>query len=204
VSKRKHYNARYGSAGRWFLRSLATFQTLQEGITISRLVRDHEPSLENESVRLIASNNEQLGILPIGEARTRAKAVGMDLVLVSDETTPPVCRLMNFGKAQYEKKRQLREQRKKNHVHRNKEIKFHVNIDPHDYSFKVTHIKQFLDKGHRVKVSLFYRGRENAHREKGMELMKQIIVDIADLATVENPPRMVGRNLSMLLSPTKH
>jgi translation initiation factor IF-3 len=155
-------------------------------------------------VRLIASNNEQLGILPIGDARIRAKAVGLDLVLVSDQTNPPVCRLMNFGKHQYEKKRQLRDQRKKHHVHRNKEIKFHVNIDPHDYKFKVEHIKQFLAKGHRVKVSLFYRGRENAHREKGMELMKQVIVDIGEFATIENPPRMVGRNLSMLLSPAKH
>jgi translation initiation factor IF-3 len=176
----------------------------QEGFTISRLVREHDPFLENKSVRLIASNNEQLGILPIAQARLRAKAVGLDLVLVSDQTTPPVCRLMNFGKHQYEKKRQLRDQRKKHHVHRNKEIKFHVNIDPHDYSFKVAHIKQFLEKGHRVKVSLFYRGRENAHREKGMELMKQVVEDIGELANVENPPRMQGRNLAMLLSPAKH
>ena len=111
---------------------------------------------------------------------------------------------MNYGKHQYEKKRQLRDQRKKHHVHRNKEIKFHVNIDPHDYNFKVAHIKQFLEKGHRVKVSLFYRGRENAHREKGMELMKKVIEDIGESAHVENPPRMQGRNLAMLLSPAKN
>lgn len=161
-----------------------------------------DPDLRSKSVRLVDDEGNQL-IVQVPEALRRAQDAGLDLVLVADNPDNPVCKLMNFGKFQYQRKRQLRDQKKKQHVHRNKEIKFHANIDPHDYNFKVEHIRQFLQKGHRVKVSLFFRGREMARRERGMELMKRVVEDLGPLASVESEAKMVGKNVSMLLAPNK-
>ncbi len=161
-----------------------------------------EDAHSGKSVRLVCEDGEQI-ILEVPEALRRAKDAGLDLVVVAENADIPVCKLMNFGKFQYQRKRQLRDQKKKQHVHRNKEIKFHANIDPHDYDFKVGHIRAFLEKGHRVKVSLFFRGREMARRDRGMELMQNVVDDLNTLATVENEPRMVGKNVSMLLAPNK-
>lgn len=125
----------------------------------------------------------------------------MDLVLVADRATPPVCRIMNFGKRQYEQKRKMRDQKKKQVTQKNKEIKFHANIDQHDYDIKLNRIIAFLKKGNRVKVSLFFRGREVTHREIGMQLMERIAEEIALYGISENRPRMIGRSIVMFLNP---
>lgn len=157
--------------------------------------------MRGKEVRLIGPNNDQLGIVTIEEALKQAAAEGLDLVLVADNATPAVCRIMNFGKHIYEQNKREREHKKKQVTHKNKEVKFRANIDPHDYSIKVTHILEFLEKGNRVKVSLQFRGREMAHREIGMELMQKVIVDCAGKALVDLPPRMQGRTITMQLSP---
>ncbi len=125
-------------------------------------------------------------------------------MLVADDSDPPVCRIMNFGKYRYERKRRGREQKKKQASHKSKEIKFHANIDPHDYGIKLNHIRGFLEKGHKVKVSLFFRGREMRNTEHGMELMTKVVKDIADIGMAEAQPRRVGRNIGMYLSPLSH
>ncbi len=152
-------------------------------------------------MRLIDAENNQLGIVPLDKALAVAEQAGYDLVVVADNADPAVCRLMNYGKFAYEKKRREREQKRKQATQKNKEVKFHANIDPHDYEIKCKHILDFLEKGYRVKVSLFFRGREMAHREIGMELLDKIIEETKEVATVESRPRMQGRILSMNLTP---
>jgi translation initiation factor IF-3 len=173
-------------------------------VQISRIVRENDPAIKGREVRLIDADNQQAGILPLDKAFAKAADSAMDLVLVSDQTDPPVCRIMNFGKFLYERKRRARDQRKKQTTQKNKEIKFHANIDPHDYQIKVERILQFLGKGFRVKVSLFFRGREMARREKGLELMDRVANAIKATGTAESRPRMIGRSLTMMITPGTH
>ena len=137
------------------------------------------------------------------DARELADQKGFDLVLVAENAVPPVCRIMNYGKFVYERNKRGRDQRKKQIKtgSKSKEIKFHANIDPHDYAIKVNHIRSFLQKGFKVKVSLFFRGREVRNKEIGMELMNKIGKDIEDVGTMESAPRLVGRNVGMYLAP---
>ena len=123
--------------------------------------------------------------------------------MVADQSDPPVCRIMNYGKFVYEKNKRGRDQKKKQvkTSSKSKEIKFHANIDIHDYNIKVNHIKGFLKKGFKVKVSLFFRGREMRNKDQGLDLMKRIGEDIGDLGTMESAPRLVGRNMGMHLAP---
>jgi translation initiation factor IF-3 len=159
--------------------------------------------LRGKQVRLIANDNEQVGIVPLDEALARAEESGLDLVEVAPNATPPVCRIMNFGKFQYTESRKQRQGRKKGQQHKLKEIKFHPNIDKHDYETKLGHAIAFLEKGYKVKVSMFFRGREMAHRELGMELMKRVCQDVAEHASIETPARMQGRSIIMFLAPGK-
>lgn len=121
--------------------------------------------------------------------------------MVAEQGNPPVCRLMDFKKKQYEAKRAQREAKKKQTVQKVKEVKFHANIDTHDFNIKVKHIQNFLGKGHKVKVSLFLRGREMGFQDKAMNLMLQIIEVIGEDCTVDAQPKMVKRNIGMVLSP---
>ncbi len=157
--------------------------------------------MRGKNIRLIDENNEQLGIVPIQEGFNRAKEAGLDLVAVAEKANPMVCRLMDYGKFRYEEKRKRKEQRKKQHVQKNKEIKFHVNTEKHDFDLKVKHILEFLEKGYKVRLSLFFRGREMAHRNLGMEKMKEVLEIIGDRAHVDSPPKMSGRMVSAQLSP---
>jgi translation initiation factor IF-3 len=122
-------------------------------------------------------------------------------VEIASKADPPVCRLMDYGKFQYQESKRQREARKKQHQHKVKEIKFHPNIDKHDYQTKLNHLIAFLEKGDKVKVSMFFRGREMAHAELGMELMQRVLEDVKEVATVDAPPRRSGRVISMMLSP---
>ncbi len=142
-----------------------------------------------------------LGVIPTREAMKLAQQKGLDLVEVSPNAEPPVCRIMDFGKFRYDESLKERQARKKAHRHSLKEIKFHANVAEHDYEYKVNHIREFLDKGHKVKVSLQFRGRENAHRELGFELIGRVIKELGETCVVESQPRMMGRTLMGILSP---
>ena len=175
---------------------------MREERPIPRLIEKNDKILNGE-VRLIDVNNDQLGIMPAEEALAKAQERGADLVLVAEQLVPPVCRIMNFGKHVYEKKKLVRDQRKKQVKtgSKTKELKFHANIDTHDYEIKLNHIKGFLKKGYKVKVSLFFRGREMRNTEHGMKFMINLGKEIQDVGNIESNPRLIGRNIGMLLIP---
>ena len=148
---------------------------------------------------IVASNNEQLGVLRLDEAIRKARSMGLDLVEIAPNAQPPVCRIVDFGKFRYELSKQ--EKDKKQATTKVKEIKFRVNIDEHDYLTKVRHAEDFLDKGNKVKVHLQFRGREMAHQELGVEVVKRVREDLSGMAHVDMEPKLVGRAIGMTLSP---
>ncbi len=154
-------------------------------------------------VRCLSATGEQLGIISTSDAMRMAEANGMDLVEISPTANPPVCRIMNFGKYRYEESRKEKMARKHQASTVVKEIKFHVNVDEHDYQTKLNHILNFLNNNHRIKTSLLFRGRENEHRDLGYALMNRLIKDCAGVGSAEAPPRMFGNNLMIMLRPEK-
>jgi len=148
---------------------------------------------------IVAATNEQLGVLPIHEALKKAQSLGLDLVEVAANANPPVCRIIDFGKYRYDTAKQEKE--RKQSAGRVKEIKFRVNIEAHDYLTKIRHGEDFLAKGNKVKVQLQFRGRENAHREMGMDVMQRVKEDLSGMSQCEMEPKLVGRAISMTLSP---
>ena len=148
---------------------------------------------------IVASNNEQLGVLKLPDALRKAQSLGLDLVEVAPNATPPVCRIVDFGKFRYQLAKQDKD--KKQATSKLKEIKFRVNIDPHDYHTKIRRSEEFLDKGNKVKVQLQFRGREMAHQELGMELMFRVKEDLNTMAQVEMEPKQTGKSINMTLSP---
>lgn len=144
-----------------------------------------------------------LGVISTSEALKLAFASGLDLVEISPNAVPPVCRIMNFGKFKYEESRREKLARKQQSGTTVKEMKFHANVDEHDYQTKLRHIIDFLQKGHRVKVSLMFRGRENEHRDIGFELFKRLIKDCEKDGAAESQPKLMGNNLFLLLH-TQH
>ena len=154
-------------------------------------------------VRVIGANEEQLGIIKTKEAMRISREAGLDLVEISPTAKPPVCRITDFGKFKYERDKKEKMAKKKQVVVKLKEIKYHANVEEHDYQTKLRHAKEFLEHGNRVKCSLFFRGRENTHHDIGIALFNRIIVDLEDLAQVDQKPKLAGRSLIMMLSPNK-
>ena len=150
---------------------------------------------------MVADDNEQLGILPIEEALQKAEESGMDLVEVAPNASPPVCRIMDFGKYKYDAKKQAGAKKQKTQTL--KELKFRPNIGIHDLNVKVNRIKEFLTEGHKIKIRIFFRGREITHPDRGKDLANGILVSLGESATVESYPKLEGKNLIMVLSPTK-
>lgn len=143
--------------------------------------------------------NEQIGVLRTDEAISRAKALGLDLIEVAPSAQPPVCRILDFGKFRYDLAKQ--EKDKKHTAGKVKEVKFRVNIDEHDYLTKIRHAEEFLDKGNKVKIHLQFRGREMAHQELGMLVVKRVKEDLLTMGHVDMDPKLVGRAIGMTLSP---
>ncbi|MFZ5979592.1 MAG: translation initiation factor IF-3 [Candidatus Zixiibacteriota bacterium] len=152
-------------------------------------------------VRLIGPDGDQLGIIPTSEALNRAAEAGLDLVEVSPNSRPPVCRIMDFGKYKYELSKKDKLAKKKQHTFQMKEMRFRPKIEEHDYQFKTRHVREFLESGNKVKVFVIYRGREMAHLEFGRDVLDRVIKDLEEIALVDVPPKLEGRNMSMLLSP---
>jgi translation initiation factor IF-3 len=154
-------------------------------------------------IRVIDENGEQIGILAPFEALKMARERGLDLVEVSPNAVPPVCRIQDYGRFLYEKEKSERAARKKQKVIVIKEVKFSVTVDEHDYQTKKNQAVRFLNEGDKVKASLRFRGRQMAHRELGYKIINRLIQDIGDAGTVEFMPRMEGTILHAILAPSK-
>ncbi len=152
-------------------------------------------------VRVIGHDGKQIGVLPLKEAMRLAEEQGLDLVEVAPQATPPVCRIMNYGKYKYQQSKKFQEAKKHQTVIQVKEVKLRPRTEEHDLQFKLRHAKRFLSEGNKVKFSMLFRGREIAHPEMGKELLDRIITELKDLMVIEQAPRLEGRNLVMLLAP---
>lgn len=141
--------------------------------------------------------------MPLDQALGLAETQEFDLVEVAATATPPVCRIMDFGKYQYLQKKKAQESRKKSTAVVVKEVKIRSRTDQHDVGFKIGHIRRFLEKGHRVKVSVFFRGREITHLDLGQEMLDRVYEEIKDMAQIDVKARLDGRHLAMLVSPRK-
>jgi len=169
----------------------------------SRPIRVNQ-EIRVREVRVVSAEGEQLGILPIAQALDAANQRGLDLVEVAPEATPPVCRIMDFGKFKYLQARRQKEARKKQTIIQVKEVKMGPKTDAHDFGFKAKHIRRFLEEGNKAKVTVRFRGREMAHTQLGWKMLQRMSETLADVAVIEHHPRMEGRMLSMILSPKPH
>lgn len=149
---------------------------------------------------MIAEDGEQLGVVSIQDAMTRAEEAGLDLVEISPTAEPPVCKILDYGKYKYEQQKKAAEARKKQKVIEVKELKFRPNIDDHDYNVKIKAARRFLEDGDKVKITLRFRGREMAHLDLGMKVMARVREELADLAKVEMDARVEGKQAIMILS----
>lgn len=158
--------------------------------------------IRSGKVRLISAEGEQLGILSLQDALNEATDVGLDLVEVAPNSDPPVCRVMDYGKFRYEASKKVQEARKKTRGGQMKEIKLRPHTEDHDLGFKIKNLKKFLDKKHRVKVSVFFRGREMAFMKAGDDLLKRVAEEVSEIGTVDQPPSREARNrMTMVIVP---
>lgn len=153
-------------------------------------------------VRLVDTDGSQLGVVTIKEALDLSEQKGVDLVEVAPNAEPPVCRLMDYGKYKYELKKQAAAKKQKSQTV--KEIKFRPNIGSHDLDVKINHIREFLEDDNKTKIRIFFRGREIVHPELGRKLAERILERVADLGGVDTPPKMEGKNLTMVIMPKKN
>ncbi len=154
-----------------------------------------------KEVRTIGENGEQIGVIPTAEALRMAKESGFDLVEVAPKANPPVCRIMNFSKYKYEQEKKERLARKKQRVIRIKEIKLKPNIEENDYQVKLRHLKKFLERGDKAKVTLVFRGREMAHTDIGANLMNRLMKDLSEVAVPERMPMLDHKVMILIMSP---
>lgn len=152
-------------------------------------------------MRLIGADKQMVGVVPIREALARAVEAGLDLVEISPNQSPPVCRIVDFGKLKYEEQKKKNEAKKKQRVTEIKEIKIRPNIDDHDYEVKMRAMRAFLEEGDKVKVTLRFRGREMAHMDLGAKVLERVRTETDALAKVEQMPRVEGRQMVMVLTP---
>ncbi|MDP9342233.1 MAG: translation initiation factor IF-3 [Actinomycetota bacterium] len=154
-------------------------------------------------MRLIDAEGENRGVVPLAEAQEIANAASLDLVEVAADARPPVCRIMDYGKWRYEQEQKAKQARRHQSTITIKEIKFRPKIDRHDYATKKGHVERFLKAGARVKVTIMFRGREMAHTELGRKILDRLVEDLKDLAVVDAYPKLDGRNMVMVIAPTK-
>lgn len=154
-------------------------------------------------IRLIDENNEQIGVVDLDEAKRRAREAELDLVEVSPNSTPPVCRIMDYGKWKYSQKK--KEQKARSHTKQSelKGIRLRPKIDPHDLEIKTNHAKEFLQEGHKVQFTMIFRGREMAHRDLALQQMQKISDILVKVSKIEAAPRMMGRRMTMVLAPDR-
>jgi translation initiation factor IF-3 len=183
-------NALHGTGRRAKERRIATELRVNDRIRVPK-------------VRLVAADGSQVGIIDTQKALEMAVEQDLDLVEVAPQADPPVCRIMDYGKYKYEQDQRQKEARKKQSLIIVKEMKMRPKIDRHDYETKKGHVVRFLRQGAKVKVTIMFRGREMAHQDLGRRLLDKLAVDVADIAKVDTPPKVDGRNMTMVLGPYK-
>ncbi len=161
-------------------------------------VNDH---IRADEIRLIGADGENVGVVTPAQALVMAEEAGLDLVEISPNATPPVCKIMDFGKFKYEQQKREAEARKKQKIIEIKEIKFRPGTDTHDYEVKMRNVVKFLEGGDKVKITLRFRGREMAHLHLGRELLERIAGDVEGIGRIENMPKMEGRQMIMIIGP---
>ena len=161
----------------------------------------HNAMITSDKVRVIDEAGENIGVMFTNEAIEQAASLGLDLVEVSPNADPPVCKFLDVGKFRYEAQKKANLARKSQKTQEIKEIKMRPNIDDHDYDVKMRAIHKFIGEGDKVKVTLRFRGREMAHQQLGMDLLRRVQEDIAEVAKVESWPRMEGRQMLMVVAP---
>lgn len=171
------------------------------------IAQDKSQRLNDEittpEVRLVGEDGEQLGIVPIRQALTLAEEAGVDLVEIAPMAKPPVCKIMDFGKFKYQESKRAHEAKLKQKQVQVKEVKFRPGTDDNDYNIKLRNVVKFLGEGDKAKITLRFRGREMAHQEIGMRMLERIKADLEQQAMVEQFPKMEGRQLIMVLAPSK-
>ena len=167
--------------------------------------RDTGPRINDRirapEIRLIGADGENVGVVTPSRAMDLAAEAGLDLVEISPNATPPVCKIMDFGKFKYEQQKRESEARKKQKTIEVKEVKFRPNTDTHDYDVKMRNVFRFLENGDKVKVTLRFRGREMAHQNLGRELLERVAEDVKEIGKIENMPKMEGRQMVMMIGP---
>lgn len=166
----------------------------EQQVQINEEIRDSE-------VRVIGTDGSQLGIMSSSAALDLAAEADLDLVKIAPQATPPVCKIMDYGKYRYEQQKKEKEARKNQHIVEIKGIQLSLNIDVHDFETKMRHATRFLQDGDKVKVSIRFRGREMGHPEHGLDVMKRFSDALAEVAVVEKPAKLEGRNMIMFLAP---
>jgi translation initiation factor IF-3 len=157
--------------------------------------------IQSDKVRVIDENGENIGVMYTREAIEQAAGIGLDLVEVSPNADPPVCKFLDVGKFRYEAQKKANIARKTQKTQEIKEIKMRPNIDDHDYDVKMRNVNRFIGDGDKVKVTLRFRGRELSHQQLGMDLLKRVQDDVAEIAKIEAWPRMEGRQMLMVIAP---
>lgn len=166
----------------------------KDTVRINRMIRVPQ-------VRVIDADGNQMGVLATRDALTAAETVGLDLVEVAPTANPPVCRIMDYGKFKYQTSKKNKEAKKKQTVISVKEMKLRGKTEEHDFQFKLRNIKRFLEDGDKVKILIMFKGREITHTELGMGMLKRVAEELKDVATIEAPPKLEGRSMTMLVAP---
>ncbi len=150
---------------------------------------------------MIGPDGQQVGIIPTSEAQERAHEAGLDLVEVSPNARPPVCRILDYGKYKYNLAKKAADSKKKQHTVSVKGMRFRPKTEEHDYQFKLKHIRTFIEQGNKVKCFVMFRGRERAYTEFGRRILDRLVEDLEDIALIESPARMEGHSMNMLVAP---
>ncbi|MBO8139605.1 MAG: translation initiation factor IF-3 [Thermosipho sp. (in: Bacteria)] len=166
---------------------------------MDKIIKNEE--IRASEVRVVDQEGKQLGIMPTKDALELAYSKKLDLILVAPNANPPVAKIMDYGKYKYELAKREKKAKKNQKIIEVKQMKFRIKIDEHDYQTKVRHIKRFLEQGNKVRVVIMFRGRELAFVDKGKEILERVISDLKDIATVEKPPKLEGRDMWMMLKP---
>ena len=188
-------------AGSFLPAFIPHFESVWRCVPIATKELQINEQIRDSEVRLIGSDGEQLGVVPTREAQRLADEKELDLVKIAPTATPPVCRIMDYGKYRFEQSKREKEARKNQHIVELKEVRLSLNIDVADFNTKAKHALRFLQEGNKVKVSIRFRGREMGHPEIGLETMKRFAEVCSEVAAVEKPAKMEGRNMLMFLAP---
>ncbi len=172
-----------------------------EVLTISNKELQINEQIRDKELRVIDSDGSQLGIMPLKEAMDLAEQKNLDLVKIAPQATPPVCKIIDYGKFRFEQAKREKEARKNQRVVEIKEVRLSLNIDTHDFETKKNHAVRFIEEGNKVKASIRFRGREMGHPEHGLEIMRRFAEAMAEVANVEKPAKLEGRSMLMFLAP---